>query len=94
MEDLLTDGVLALEVDEKLNYDDLAAELDKTLANTSNCAGDGNQDGVIDQRDIDDWEFWANKTSGQSSWYDINLDGLTDEADKQIIEDRLGVTCP
>ncbi len=94
VEDLLTDGVLALEVDEKLNYDDLAAELDKTLANTSNCAGDGNQDGVIDQRDIDDWEFWANKTSGQSSWYDINLDGLTDEADKQIIEDRLGVTCP
>jgi len=50
-------------------------------------------DYVIDDKDLDAWAFWQEETSGQSSWYDINLDGLTDEADQQIILDNMGVTC-
>lgn len=51
------------------------------LATQVSCVGDGNLDGVVDQEDIDQFNFWANVTGSTSSWYDFNLDGLTNQVD-------------
>ena len=63
------------------------------LASQAACPGDGNIDGVVNGLDRADWAFFAAPPKGQSSWYDFNLDGLTDAADLQIILDNLGA-CP
>jgi len=64
----------------KLN-DALAA----LLATQVPCVGDGNLDGVVDQKDIDQFNYWANVTGSMSSWYDLNLDGLTNQDDVPYI---------
>jgi len=43
--------------------------------------GDGNLDGVVNQADIDQFNYWANVTASASSWYDFNTDGFTNQAD-------------
>ncbi len=58
-----------------------------------NCPGDGNRDGVVDQKDMDNWRELSRLNSGQSSWYDFNHDGKTDQADQQIIQSNLGRSC-
>ncbi|MBX6316868.1 sulfatase-like hydrolase/transferase [Pigmentiphaga sp.] len=64
---------------------------------TVHCPGDGNRDGVVDQQDLDNWAELSqlNKYEGvaQSSWYDFNHDGKTDDADRAIIQNNLGKTC-
>ena len=45
------------------------------------CTGDGNSDGVVDMEDINQFNYWANVTGQKSSWYDFNLDGLTNQND-------------
>lgn len=50
-------------------------------------------DYVVDDLDLEAWAFWAEETEGQSSWYDFNYDGLTDNVDRQVIEDNMGVSC-
>ena len=92
-EDLLAQGDGGLTVSQKENYESLMLALDKTLAGEPDCAGDGNMDYVVDPADLDAWAFWAAETGGQSSWYDFNQDGLTDDLDRAIIEDNLGVSC-
>ena len=52
----------------------------------------GNGDGTVDEQDIAEHERIATDW-GESSSYDFNHDGLTDAADRQIIEDNLGA-CP
>ena len=47
--------------------------------------GDGNLDGVVDAVDIEQFNYWANVTGSQSSWYDFNLDGLTNQDDVPYI---------
>jgi len=74
------------------SYDALLAELHKTLAFAPSCPGDGNSDSVVNQADLDNWDFYQ-RTSGLSSVYDFNLDGLTDGADRTIILDNLGHEC-
>ncbi|MDA8660063.1 sulfatase-like hydrolase/transferase [Luminiphilus sp.] len=91
--DLLARGDGELNAVQQTNYEQLTLQMDKALAGEPECTGDGNMDYVIDDKDLDAWAFWQEETSGQSSWYDINLDGLTDEADQQIILDNMGVTC-
>jgi hypothetical protein len=91
--DLLARGDGELNAVQQTNYEQLTLQMDKALAGEPECSGDGNMDYVIDDKDLDAWAFWQEETSGQSSWYDINLDGLTDEADQQIILDNMGVTC-
>jgi len=63
-----------------------------------NCPGDGNRDGVVDQKDLDNWTELSqlNLYQGvaQSSWYDFNHDGKTDDADRAIIEASMGMDCP
>lgn len=87
-------------------YAKLKAEMDKRdqVANynyqydTLNCPGDGNRDGVVDQHDLNNWaelsQLNLNNGVAQSSWYDFNHDGKTDDADRAIIEAGLGKACP
>ena len=48
---------------------------------------------VVDQEDIDQFNYWANVTASNSSWYDFNLDGLTDGTDLATIQQNLGTQC-
>ncbi len=59
----------------------LSFALERLLQSVNPCTGDGNLDGVVDQADIDQFNYWANITASNSSWYDFNLDGLTTQAD-------------
>ena len=43
--------------------------------------------------DVADWEMFQGLSLRNSSWGDINLDGLTDSADLAIILQNLG-SCP
>jgi len=74
------------------NYDLLLATLNATLASASTCPGDGNLDAVVDQADLDQWRDYS-ESSGLSTVYDFDLDGLTDAADESIIEENLGRVC-
>lgn len=86
-------------------YATLKAELDERDQVASynyqydavHCPGDGNRDGVVDQKDLDNWTELSqlNLYNGvaQSSWYDFNHDGKTDATDRGIIEANLGKTC-
>jgi len=76
------------------NYNSLLAKMDAILASQPPCPGDGNIDGVVDAADtrgyleiVVDW-LW-----GLSSVFDFNLDGLTNDADQQIINSNLA-NCP
>ncbi|TAN66368.1 MAG: arylsulfatase [Methylobacter sp.] len=89
-EDNLLDGTLTEE--EKTNYQALLDKLGNYQGSVSHCQGDGNLDLVVDNKDIADWELFY-KNGGKSSWYDINLDGLTDKADLVIIQQNLGMNC-
>jgi hypothetical protein len=74
------------------NYNELSAQLSALLASAPNCPGDGNIDSAVNQEDLANWAFY-NQSWGLSSVYDLNFDGLTDAADRTIIEQNLGLTC-
>jgi hypothetical protein len=74
------------------NYDALAAQLAALLSSQPPCPGDGNIDFVVNQKDLEDWHFYS-ESSGLSSVYDLNLDGVTDDLDRAIIEQNLGTKC-
>ena len=57
------------------------------------CPGDGNLDLVVDARDIEGWTRFSRENGGRSSWYDFNFDGLTNEADLEIIHANMGRDC-
>ena len=59
----------------------LSRELAQLLNSEPECTGDGNSDGVVDMEDINQFNYWANVTGQKSSWYDFNLDGLTNQND-------------
>jgi hypothetical protein len=67
-------------------------QLAQILASQPACPGDVNLDGVVNNADIAQWQFFQ-QLSGYSSWADINLDGLTDSADLAIILQNQGA-CP
>jgi hypothetical protein len=56
------------------------------------CPGDGNDDGNVDQADLDNYDEIVGDWSGSSS-YDFDYDGMTDSTDRQVIEDNLGTDC-
>ena len=78
--------------EQKKNYTALTAQLAQLLASQPACPGDINLDGVVNNADIADWEYFQ-ALSGFSSWADVNLDGLTDSADLAIILQHQGA-CP
>ncbi|MBN8548569.1 MAG: sulfatase-like hydrolase/transferase [Deltaproteobacteria bacterium] len=83
-------------------YDSLAAGMNAVLNSEASCPGDGNIDGVVDQKDIKGWNRFVLKTEENldddseysSSVFDFNHDGLTDEDDLSIIQSNLGTRCP
>lgn len=78
--------------EQQQNFDALEAQLATLLASQPECPGDGNIDFVVNQKDIKEWRFYS-ESSGLSSVYDLNLDGVTDEQDRDIIEDNLKIRC-
>ena len=78
---------------EKVNYKALTRQLQAVLDSQPACPGDGNIDGVVDQTDVADWATFQALALGKSSWYDFNLDGLTDSADLAVIQQNLGTRC-
>jgi hypothetical protein len=75
------------------NFNALYAELQALLNSEAACPGDGNLDKKVDGKDLVDWKFFSALSGGQSSWYDVNLDGKTEEADRSIIVQHLGTNC-
>jgi len=96
-DDLLTSPDLppqGLDAEQQAVFDDLYAELRRVLDSQVTCPGDGNLDLLVNQDDLEQWEFFSGFTGEQSSsWYDFNHDGLTNELDRQVIEDNLGADC-
>ena len=76
---------LGLDRGEQRAFARLTRTLARLLDSEVPCTGDGNLDGVVDQEDIDQFNSWANVTGSQSSWYDLNLDGLTNQNDLPYI---------
>ena len=87
---LLRDGHHAMNSEQQENYESLKLALQQLLATEASCPGDGNADGVVDDQDLANWEYFSTHNGGNSSWYDFNHDGKTDEADLAIIEANLG----
>ena len=82
----------ALDAEQQRHYDALSSELEALLASQLTCTGDGNIDLVVDDLDLQDWQVYADG-GGASSWYDVDLDGLTNEKDRLLIERNLGTDC-
>lgn len=76
------------------NYNALNKELAALDNSVKSCPGDGNKDGVVNNTDITNYNTFSQLNGGQSSWYDLNLDGLTNQNDLQIIVSNLGRRCP
>ncbi len=92
-DDLLVNGFEALTATEKANYSALDKRLQALQKGVVQCDGDGNLDGVVNEQDLAEWQKFSQRKDGLSSWYDFNLDGLTNEADKQIITYNMGKKC-
>lgn len=77
--------------DEQLqNYTALSEQLDEIRSSEPDCPADINLDGVVDEQDIAQWEKFEALSEGKSSWADVNQDGFTDNADKQLIQEDFG----
>lgn len=83
----------ALTPEQQANYLELTGQLAQILTSEPPCIGDGNIDGMVDELDEADWSDFAALSLGKSSWYDINLDGVTDASDLAIIEFNQGTEC-
>jgi hypothetical protein len=83
--------------EQRVRFDDLLTELLALQRSEPDCPGDGNLDKRVDQLDIDAWQFFADKCAANgnqcSSFYDFNLDGITDTADLLVIEANFGRRC-
>jgi hypothetical protein len=77
---------------QQASYDALSAQLAALLQSAPECTGDGNIDGVVDMKDVGNWAYFA-ESYGYSSIYDIDHNGLTDDADRTLIDANMGV-CP
>lgn len=93
---LMGQGEAALEqlsTELQQQYADLNAALAAIMASQPACLGDGNDDGVVDQLDIDNYQAIVAAGWQGSSWYDVNFDAQTNELDLQLIEAAAGTVC-
>jgi arylsulfatase A-like enzyme len=83
---------------QRAQFNKLLAELRVLLRSESACQGDGNLDKQVNQADVQNWEVFSDdcieNPNRCSSVYDFNLDGVTDAADLEIVEDNLNRRCP
>jgi hypothetical protein len=91
---LLASGKPPLTARERAVFANLSQELKRLLSTHADCPGDGNLDGVVNEQDRVEWSRWVAATQSQSSWYDFNLDGLTNGLDLQTINQNFGQKCP
>jgi len=84
---------IAMPPEAQQNYAALHTELRNLLDSRVACPGDGNLDLVVDDTDVDDWKHYSTLNGGRSSWYDFNLDGLTNETDLATIQQNMGKDC-
>ncbi|MFA7668025.1 MAG: sulfatase-like hydrolase/transferase [Burkholderiaceae bacterium] len=89
--DLLTQPALTPEQEQ--HYLSLKTEIQALHASHVACPGDGNLDGMVDDKDIDGWTRYSRENGGHSSWFDFNHDGLTNTDDLKIIHDNFGRHC-
>jgi hypothetical protein len=99
-ENLLTAPTLppaGLTAEQRVRFDTLLAELLALQRSEPDCPGDGNLDKRVDHVDLENWQIFASTCAANpnqcSSFYDLNLDGITDTADLLIIEENLGRRC-
>jgi hypothetical protein len=78
---------------QRKNYRALQKDFKKLLASEIACPGDGNLDKRVDETDLDDWQHFESISGGTSTWYDFNYDALTNEDDRDLIEQNLGAKC-
>jgi hypothetical protein len=86
-------GTTGLTGDDLSNYNWLVSKLQSINNSVVDCPGDGNLDGVVDAQDVEDYNTWATRSGGTSTWFDFNLDGKTDSDDLATIRANLGKTC-
>jgi hypothetical protein len=83
--------------DQQQHFNLLLAELLALLRSEPACPGDGNLDKRVNLEDIQNWQTFADicaQNANQcSSVYDLNLDAVTDTADRVIIEANFGRRC-
>jgi hypothetical protein len=75
------------------NYNSLTTAMNNILSSQPPCPGDGNEDLLVNDTDLSNWQFFSMFNGGGSSWYDFNFDGMTDMADEMLIEMHLGMDC-
>jgi hypothetical protein len=79
--------------EEKENLLALRRQLQEILRSDPPCPGDGNIDGVVNHRDESFWSKFSQvpeRDGYNSSWYDFNLDGLTNDKDLAVIVKQRG----
>ena len=75
-------------------FDALNSRLASIRSAAAPCPGDGNGDGVVDERDLSNWADWAApRGGGLSSVFDLNLDGRKDGVDRDLVASNLGRVC-
>jgi len=77
---------------EQINYSSLLGALTSYQESVVDCQGDGNLDLLVNSLDISNYKTFSRMGNG-SSWYDINLDGLTNNSDLSIINQNKGINC-
>ena len=73
----------------KVNYDALVTSLNDTRSSQKACPGDANLDAVVNNADLINQAEWRNITGDTSTWWDLNRDGRTNDADRDAL---LGLT--
>jgi len=85
--------------DQLINFNGLREELTRIMGSQATCEGDGNLDLRVDQRDADGVTSFSTAVSpltgevGGQSFFDLNIDALTNDADGQIVSEHLATDC-
>ena len=79
----------ALTSAQALNFAQLQGSLNAMLGSEPVCPGDGNLDKRVDRKDF----VGVQTHKGAPSVFDFNADGITDDADLQIVKDHFGALC-
>ena len=79
----------SLNPEQAANLRALRRALGQLLDSEVACPGDGNLDKRVDRKDF----VGVQTNKGQSSVFDFTADGVTDDADLQIVKDNFGLVC-